>query len=565
MAIRRRGVTLRVLHRELSHYPADGRRFFYRAVVVVATVMLYYEFSVVGAVGPSVIDHFDMSFRFYVWVAVASSIVGAVAALFAGFSDRWGRANFVVFGMIATALITLFGLPDAPDKWWFLVLFSVLGFVEGALLVTCSALIRDFTPQKGRAAAMGFWTVGPVLGSLLVTEVSSHTLDHLGAWQDQFTICGIAGLVVATFVAVSLRELSPQLRDQLMVSERERALVEARARHVDVEAATAHPWRQMLHLDVLGGSLGISTFLLIYYAAVGFFVIYFTTVFGFSLQQSNSIDNWLWACEAASLVVVGVVSDRLGVRKPFMVAGGIGSIVVTIVFLSKASQPSTSYDTLVVLVALLAVSIGCAVAPWMAAFTETVEARNPALTATGLALWGWVSRIVIAVSTFVLPFVVSSTTPLVTYGPRAQAIQTEYAAQIATASVISPKTLQRLVADPKDGAALAAALAEVQQGRHVSATEALADLLALSKVPHQDVVFLAKRGPEVQAARQASPAQWQHWFWVCVGGQVLFLPLALLLKGRWSPKRAREDAARRDALVSQELAGLAPDYLPAPA
>ncbi len=29
--------------------------------------------------------------------------------------------------------------------------------------------------------------------------------------------------------------------------------------------------------------------------------------------------------------------------------------------------------------------------PWMASFTEIVEARNPALTATGLAIWGWIS------------------------------------------------------------------------------------------------------------------------------------------------------------------------------
>ena len=58
-----------------------------------------------------------------------------------------------------------------------MVLFAVLSFVEGIVLVATPALIRDFSPQVGRGIAMGFWTLGPVLGSLVVTEVSSNTLD----------------------------------------------------------------------------------------------------------------------------------------------------------------------------------------------------------------------------------------------------------------------------------------------------------------------------------------------------------------------------------------------------
>ena len=60
------------------------------------------------------------------------------------------------------------------------------------------------------------------------------------------------------------------------------------------------------------------------------------------------------------------------------------------------------------IIALLALGLGTAYAPWMAAFTETIEKRNPALTATGLAIWGWILRIVVCVSFFVLPYVVSA-------------------------------------------------------------------------------------------------------------------------------------------------------------
>ncbi len=76
-----------------------------------------------------------------------------------------------------------------------------------------------------------------------------------------------------------LRELSPEIRDQLMVSAKERTLVEIQARGIDPKEATAHPWRQMLSWDLIGSSFAISVFLLIYFAAVGFFTIYFTTTF----------------------------------------------------------------------------------------------------------------------------------------------------------------------------------------------------------------------------------------------------------------------------------------------
>ena len=70
----------------------------------------------------------------------------------------------------------------------------------------------------------------------------------------------------------------------------------------------------------------------------------------------------------------------------------------------------------------------------MASYTETVEARNPALTATGLAIWGWIIRIVVFVSYLFIPVVINSVTPLVNYGATVQAYATKYSSQIAFAT-----------------------------------------------------------------------------------------------------------------------------------
>ncbi len=542
--------------RQLGHYPDTGPRMFYLAIVVLATVILYYELYVPGAVSPAIIAGYHMTFSYYVYIIVVGNAVGAFGSLAAGLADRWGRANLVAYGLLITGLLVLFGLPNAPDKLVFGVLFSLVAVVEGVILVATPALVRDFSPQLGRASAMGFWTLGPVVGSLVVAEVSSHTLSHLLAWQDQFVICGIVGLVVGAIALVGLRELSPALRDQLMVSMRDRALIEARAQGIDLSESLKHPWRQMLHWDIVGSAFAIAVFLIIYYTAVGFFTVYFTGLFGFSLAQANGIGNWFWAFDAGALIVVGVVSDIVKVRKPFMVVGAVGAIVMTIIFGSLAGHPHTSYYTFALVISVLAVFLAIAYAPWMASFTETVERRNPALTATGLAVWGWIIRAVIALSIFVLPFVVGSMTPLVSYGTQVKTLSTTYAPELATLKAIDPATLAALNANPANAAAGAKAVAEIAKAESVPPAAAAAKLAALAKVPRADLAYLQAHGTQVTTAAAAAPGQWRNWWWVCVGGEVVFIPLIFLMAGRWDPRRARQDAAAHERRVQEELASL---------
>jgi MFS family permease len=526
----------------------------YLAIVVLATIVLYYQFYVAGAVAPSIIAGFGMTFPFYVYITVVANAVGAFGSLAAGLADRWGRANMVAYGLLVTGALTLFGIPNASGKWAFAVLFAAIGLVEGVILVATPALVRDFSPQLGRASAMGFWTLGPVVGSLVVAVVSSNTLGHLHAWQDQYIICGSIGLAVGVIALLGLRELSPGLRDQLMVSLHDRALIEARARGIDIAQSLRRPWRQMLHLDVIGSAFAIAVFLLIYYTAVGFFTIYFTTLHGFSLSTANSIGNWFWGFDALALIVIGIISDRVGVRKPFMVLGGVGAIVMTIVFLGLGT--GTTYTTFAIVISILAVFLAIAYAPWMASFTETVEKHNPALTATGLAVWGWIIRAVIAISIFILPSVVNSMTPLVTYGTQVKTLSVTYAPELATLKAIDPATQAALQANPASIVAGVKAVGEIATTFKISPAAATSRLTALATVPKADLLYLSEHGPAVVSAAATAPGQWKDWWWVCVGGEVVFLPFIFVMTGRWSPRKAREDAAEHERLVQHEMAAM---------
>ena len=110
------------------------------------------------------LTNLHMTFTFYVLTLAFGNLIGAFGSLFAGLTDRLGRANLVVFGLLFTGVFVAFILPAATNKWTFTIESFVVGVVEGICLVATPALIRDFSPQVGRATAMGFWTSRPGAG-----------------------------------------------------------------------------------------------------------------------------------------------------------------------------------------------------------------------------------------------------------------------------------------------------------------------------------------------------------------------------------------------------------------
>jgi len=287
----------------------------------------------------------------------------------------------------------------------------------------------------------------------------------------------------------------------------------------------------------------------------------------------------------------------------------IGAVMV-VVYLEQAGH-HPSYYTLAIMLAALAFGLGVAYTPWMASFTETVEDRNPALTATGLAIWGWIVRVVVFISFLIIPVVINSVTPLVNYGTTAQTYSTTYASQIAfaqshpqivasaqkyktqlgyatqfapelavlqknpvlfaklatypTAASIPPALLNQAIAAAGGGSKGITILSAISTNKAaINSVVAVApqlnqlapyatQLTALSKVPSGVFPFLQAHGAAVLKAQAAAPAQWKRWYWVCFGGIIFFLLSIPLLRGRWRPRDARRDEAEHEAMVQNEL------------
>jgi MFS family permease len=571
----------------ITEYPQGIRRYGYLVLAVLATVVLYYVYYTQTGVTPNILAGYHMSFSFYIAIIVVSNLLGAFASLPASQTDRLGRTNVVIYGLLIVGLLTAIGIPLADSQWSYLVFTCLIGIVEGAILVATPALVRDFSPQLGRASAMGFWTMGPVAGSLITSLVALHTLNHFGQthWKSQFVISGISAVVLFLVALFALKDLSPRLRDQLMVSARDQALVEARARgltdHELLEAAE-RPWRQILRWDLVASAFGIATFLLLYYAAASLFTIYYPVIFknpngtNFTVTQANGLNTWFWGADIVALVVVGVLSDALKVRKPFMVAGVILTMVMLVIFLGEATHPHTGYYTLAIESMLIALGTALVFAPWIASYTESVEAKNPALVATGLALWGWSLRIVVGLSFIFLPLVITSVNPIVDNLPVADTVIHGVSIQNFVAE--HPKTLAfaqshaALLAILAKNPAAAAAVGKDPSPANIARAEkafGLKGLTELAKYKTQltnliqpytaELTYIEAHKAALQDLQKGSeeaPHQWQHWFYVDLGGMVVFIPMIWLAKGRWKPSSARRDAEEHQAAVAEELARL---------
>ena len=280
-----------------------------------------------------------------------------------------------------------------------------------------------------------------------------------------------------------------------------------------------------------------------------------------------------------------------------MLVGAVATIVMTFFLIVQVGHPHTGYYSNVLVVVLLATAIGCAYAPWMANYTEQVEAHNPALSASGLAVWGWILRLVVAVSFLVLPRVITTSTTLVDNqgaattlashpGGRAlctlhDGVRLEERSRHRSRRTAGdrnsrdlrpwPRSSPRATGHAQPAAAVAAAgglsnpqvqgllaynplAVAIEKGQPVSDAEIAAKVGTHS----QNLAGLLLAEKKLVPAQKASPNEWKRWWWVCLVGQVVFGILVFTMRGRWSPRAAKRDFDDHERVVSAELAKLIP-------
>lgn len=399
----------RLWRRDLDRYPPNGYRIFLLAIVVIANIIFTWTVAAGAAATTVIFPHFGMTLNYYSDLLVVAGILGGVASYITSFGDKWGRANMVVIGLLINGVFAVWAVPDAGSKFLYSLATCLLYLADGAIFVGTPALVRDFSPQLQRGVAMGFWTFGPVAGYFVLSAVAHAYLPAVvtfGNWQQLYRFSGYAALVMFVICLFLLRELPPGIRSQRMAAMKDKMVVEARARGLDLAELTRNRWKQVLHVNTVLSPIAINLFLIIYFTAIGYFVFYIPQFLHFSLNSFNGIQEIYWAANIVALVVWGYLSDLFMVRKPFMVVGSIGTLVAIVLLMN--AKAGISFTGISLILCLLSVSLACCYAPWFASFTETLENYNPGLIATGSSLYGFATRLVGVPFGIIIPHIVGS-------------------------------------------------------------------------------------------------------------------------------------------------------------
>ncbi|GAA4864924.1 MFS transporter [Saccharopolyspora rosea] len=386
--------------RELSEYPTGSRRVRILSMAVLASLIGSYEGQIAPVV-PLLTRDLGISLVTYGAVSAVALTVGAVAAAVGGrLTDRWGRVRVLVPLMLLTAVLC-YGMALVDSAAELLVARAVLAIVDGMVMAATAPLVRDFSPRTGRAQAFGFWTWGPVGANFLAAAIAGLTLPLLDdQWRSQFVIMGTISLVVSAVIACNIADLAPALRARIQ-----------RTEHASLSGAdTARPVRMRTlfgHRAMWAHVVGISVWLVLYLTLSLFGQSMLSDTFGLDAASASAVMSGFWVLNLGTLVVVGRLSDRLQLRKPFIAAGTAVAVVMTGYLVVLMGEPSIALPRLLVTGALLGAGMGTAYAPWMAAFSENTEDIDPRLQGSAWGVYNFLARAVAVAVAVLMPRVVA--------------------------------------------------------------------------------------------------------------------------------------------------------------
>lgn len=388
--------------RELDEYPEGARRLWILAMVVLAILIGSYEGQMAPVV-PLLLADLDMDLATYGSVSAVATVAGAVAAGIGGrLTDHLGRVRLLVPLMVLTAGCCLaMTLVRTPGE--LLVGRVVLAFVDGMAMAGTAPLIRDFSPRRGRAQAYGFWTWGPVGASLLAAGIAAWTLPLLAySWRSQFVIMGVVSLVASVVIAATIADLSPRLREYVRES--------GSAARPGPERSGPARGRDLLRSRRLWAhGVGISLWLVLYVSLATYGPTMLVDSVGVTPAQASGVMTAFWVLDLAVLIAVGRLSDRLGLRKPFILGGTLAAALVTTHLIVLLGRDRVATGELMITGALLGAALAVAYGPWMASFSEDAEDVDPRLQGTAWGAFGFLSRSVAVVVLVAAPRVVAAT------------------------------------------------------------------------------------------------------------------------------------------------------------
>jgi len=247
------------------------------------------------------------------------------------------------------------------------------------------------SPRLSRALAFGLLTIGPVGSNFLANYIAGVTLPIYHTWQSQMWIMGFLGIGMCVPVLLFLKDLSPALR--MKIYRDEAIATEAQGGKLATAAEIPGTAREafvalLRHLEPWLLTVPFVISLSLYIAIQAFGPLMFTKSFQYSPGDAAAMTSWFWGGNILALIVVGMISDELQVRKQISIAGVIFTCVLLVWWIPTFGG-TLPRSTMRLVLMLLGCGLAIISTPWAAQYSESLEEISPALQATGWASTGW--------------------------------------------------------------------------------------------------------------------------------------------------------------------------------
>jgi len=242
-----------------------------------------------------VVDDWVLGFLTGTAFAVFYATLGMPLALLA---DRWNRRNLIAAAVAVWSLMTaLCGLAANVTQ---LALARIgVGVGEAGCSPPAHSMIADYYPPEQRATAMGIFTLGISLGTMIAYTSGGWIVANLG-WRQALLIVGLPGLLLALIMRFTVTEPPRGMSDGRADSDK----------RYGVFAVTRYLRRRKSFLHLATGA-ALSSFNA--YAVVTFFPSFLVRSHGLNPQEIGLyLGLIIGVSTALGYVGGGYIADRLG-------------------------------------------------------------------------------------------------------------------------------------------------------------------------------------------------------------------------------------------------------------
>lgn len=381
---------------ELTEYPTGRIRWTQLGLLLLANIIYNSQRMIFSPLLGSIMDYYGINKADFANMLALTSLFAFISPFIGGpMADRFlGRKNVIVGGIFISCIFTVL-LAMAGTWFWFVVIWVISHLLAGAMMPAASAAVRDYSPRMSRASAFGIYSISWGAGNYLVLWFAALLLPHFPQWQSIFYATAILGFLIWVLLFLSMRDISPAVRHQVVHSAAQKAEVDARAQGTTSEEARATFGKMTTILKVpriWSLVLGVQFWSMTYVSVSNFAPLFFRESFKLSEAAAASSVSWFWPAWTASVVFWGWFSDKIGTRKlPLLIGSVTGAASLLAVVLMMGQQPSSHVITLTWMA--MGLLLGPIWPMWITMYSENLEEISPYAMGTGFAVQSIVGNV----------------------------------------------------------------------------------------------------------------------------------------------------------------------------